>query len=61
MPTLPCPACGKLAARVPDGPGDALGSHYTCFSCGHIWVTVRNGTAVVKHITPLTKTPASKE
>jgi len=61
MPTLPCPACGKLAARVPDDPGEALGNHYTCAHCGHTWVTARNSTTVLKHITPLTRTPASRE
>jgi len=46
---------------MPDRPVDGdLVNSYRCERCGHVWTTTKDGTAIVKHVTPLTKTPPSR-
>jgi len=57
MPALPCPACGKLAAKLlEESSKEALVSYYRC-DCGHVWTASKETGKLVRHVTPLTRTP----
>ena len=57
MPSLRCPACGKLTARLlEESSKDAHANYYRC-DCGHIWSIDKHTGKLVAHVTPLTRTP----
>ena len=60
MPNKPCPNCGAIVARALDAASqDAHVNYYRCQSCGHIWTTTKDGSAIVRHVTPLRLPPVA--
>ena len=51
MASNSCPACQTFTSPVLLR--DARVDYYRCDQCGHVWTTTKDGTATVRHVTPL--------
>jgi ssDNA-binding Zn-finger/Zn-ribbon topoisomerase 1 len=53
MPIRPCPNCEAQTPRVLDASSEgAVVWYYRCPSCGHIWTRPKDGTDVIRDVTP---------
>lgn len=54
MPTHPCPCCEYDTPRKLDAPSEyARVDYYRCGQCGHVWITDKDDSTRIQHITEL--------
>jgi uncharacterized Zn finger protein len=58
MPVLSCPNCGEMTPRELEASQFATVNYYRCGGCGHVWTTDKKTSAILTHVTPLTRQPA---
>ena len=56
MASNSCPACHAptLPVLLETSSSNATVNYYRCEPCAHVWTTPKDGTAVLRHVTPLT-------
>ena len=51
-----CPACRTLTPRpvlLQSSSSDVTVNYYRCDHCAHVWTTTKDGTTIVRHVTPV--------